>query len=86
MSSPSLVPDHDETLYFVHCDFGPEIGRAYIETDPDEADRETVIRAIASGEYNKVTRVLAVNVSAGTVRNVTSEIMAEVKARGTTVP
>jgi hypothetical protein len=56
---------------------------AYVETDPDDADRDKVIRAIASGEYTKVSKVLAVNVGAGTVRDATAEIMANVKERGT---
>ena len=71
MASPSLVPDHDETLYFVLCDYGPNVGRAYVETDPDEADRDKVIRSIASGEYTNVSKVLAVDVGAGTARDVT---------------
>jgi hypothetical protein len=85
MASPPLVPDHDDTLYFVLCDYGPKVGRAYVETDPDEADREAVIRAIAAGEYTKVAKVLAVDTAAGTVRDATAEIMAEVKDRETTV-
>lgn len=59
MPFPPLVPDHDDTLYFVLCDYGPKVGRAYVETDPDAADRQEVIRAIASGEYTKVAKVLA---------------------------
>jgi len=82
MASPPIVPDH-ETLYFVMCDYGPKVGRAYVETDPDEADRETVIQAIARGDYTKVAKVLAVDVGAGIVRDVTEEIMAEVMERGT---
>ena len=79
MSSPSVVPDHNDTLYFVMCDYGLAVGRAYVETDPDNAGRETVVQAIASGEYTKVSKVLAVNVGAGTVWDATAEIMAEVE-------
>ena len=40
---PSLVPSiEDRTLYFVLCDYGPEIGLSYYEADPDKSDRETV--------------------------------------------
>lgn len=85
MSSPSVVPDHNDTMYFVMCDYGPAVGRAFVETDPDSSDRETVIQAIAEGQYTKVSEVLAVDRAAGTVRNVTREILAEVEARGTTV-
>lgn len=86
MSSPSLVPEPAEgPLYFVMCDYGPAVGRAFVETDPDCADRETVIQAIADGQYTKVAQVLAVDRGSGTVTDVTAEIMAEVKARGTKV-
>ena len=50
-----------------------KVGRALVETEPDEADRDTVIRAIASGEYTKVSNVLAVDVGVGTVRDATAE-------------
>ena len=86
MSSPSVVPDHNDTLYFVMCDYGPAVGRAFVETDPDAADRQTIIAMIAGGQFTKVAEVLEVNRSAGTVRDVTAEILAEVKAHGTTVP
>jgi hypothetical protein len=79
---PSLVPSIEPAiLYFVMCDYGPKVGRAYVETDPDEADREHVIEAIAAGEYTKVAEVLAVDRASGTVRDVTAEIMAEVEER-----
>ena len=83
MSSPSLVPEADHTIYLVMCDYGPAVGRAFIETDPDAADRETIIQAIADGEYTKVAEVWAIDLAAGTPRNVTKEIMASVEQRGT---
>jgi hypothetical protein len=83
MASPPLVPEIEAggPLYFVLCDYGPKVGRAYVETDPDEADRKAIVQAIAAGEYTKVTQVLAVDVAAGTVRDATAEIMAEVDER-----
>ena len=40
---PSLVPEsrRDADLHFVLCDFG-KLGQAYVETDPNEADRDTI--------------------------------------------
>lgn len=63
------------------CDYGPAIGRAYVETDPDESDRNSVIRLIAEGQYSRVAEVLEVDRVRGTVRDVTVEIMAEVEER-----
>ena len=81
---PSIVPEIGEhTLYFVMCDYGPAVGRAFVETDPDSADRESIIQAIAEGQYTKVAEVLAVDRASGTVKDVTAEIMAEVEERGT---
>jgi hypothetical protein len=39
----SVVPSPDHDLHFVLCDFG-KYGKAYIETDPSEADRDTIVR------------------------------------------
>ena len=80
MSSPSLVPDLVEPgpLYFVLCDYGPKVGRAFVETDPDAANRQAIVRAIAEGQYTRVGAVWAVNIEAGIARDVTAEIMADV--------
>lgn len=40
-ASPSIAPDQGGPIYFVLCDYGPDIGRAYRETDPDEARHST---------------------------------------------
>jgi hypothetical protein len=53
MMSPPLVPQGNHDLYFVLCDFG-KYGQAYVETDPGQADRETILRNFIAGEY--VTR------------------------------
>jgi hypothetical protein len=80
---PSIVPEiaPNGPLFFVLCDYGPRVGRAYVETDPDQADREAIVQAIAAGEYTKVAQVLAVDLVAGTVRDATAEIMSEVRER-----
>jgi hypothetical protein len=50
--SPSLVPssDQDHDLHFVLCDFG-KYGKTYIETNPNEADRATIVRNMIDGQY-----------------------------------
>jgi hypothetical protein len=82
MSSPSLVPEIAVRgpLYFVLCEYGHR-GLEFVATDPECADRETNVQAIAAGEYTKVTQVLAVDLAAGKVSDATAEIMAEVSER-----
>jgi len=55
------------------CDYGPKIGRAYRETDPDAADRETVLNLMIRGEYSGPVQVLEVHLEAGRVRDVSAE-------------
>ena len=50
MSSPSVVPDHNDTLYFVMCDYGLAVGRAYVETDPDNSPSYRFRRIHQGGE------------------------------------
>src|SRR3954447_20505899 len=61
----------DAVLHFVLCDFG-QLGRAFVETSPENANREAVIRDIVSGQYDRPLRVLAVDPAAGWSSDVTS--------------
>jgi len=63
-------PD-DVTVYLVVNDFG-EFGRAFVETDIAEADRETVIRNFVSGQYSNALRVVAFNTAEGWSRDVSA--------------
>jgi hypothetical protein len=48
---PSIMPNgHDQTVYLVLDDFG-RMGRAYRETAVDEADLESTINDLMSGQY-----------------------------------
>src|SRR5690349_19767685 len=80
MSVPSIVPE-EGPLYFVFCDYGPEIGQAYYEADPERSDRETIVDNLMYGQYVGARRVLEVDVVAGTSRDVTEEIFGEVEDR-----
>jgi hypothetical protein len=76
MRTPSLAPDqqpHDVTVYIVLNDFG-ELGRAYVETDEEKADEETILSNIISGEYSNPVRVVAFNTVEGWSRDVTEDI------------
>lgn len=78
---PSLVPSIDDRcIYFVLCDFG-RFGRAYVETDPDQADRDTIIQNLISGQYDKPIRVLAVNVTANSVVDASEEVASVIHSR-----
>jgi len=58
--SLSLVPSPDHDLHFVLCDFG-KYGKSYVETDPSEADRDTIVRNMIDGQYGRPVRVIALN-------------------------
>jgi len=76
MRTPPLAPDEQSdgvTIYIVLNDFGP-LGRAFVETDEEEADETTVASKILSGEYSNPVRVIAFNIAKEWSRDVTEEI------------
>ena len=60
MSRRLPQPSDDVTAYLVLNDHG-QFGIAYVETDPAEADRETIIRNFLTGQYSNALRVVAFN-------------------------
>src|SRR3979409_1963269 len=70
---PSLVPSLGHDLHFVLCDFGKN-GHAFVETDPTHADRNTVIRNLIAGEYERPLSVIAFNLAEGWVYDVSESI------------
>ena len=54
-------------------DFGP-LGRAYVETDEAEADENTIVQNILSGDFSHPLRVVAFNTAEGWARDVTEDI------------
>jgi hypothetical protein len=77
---PPLVPSRDGTVYLVLDDFG-EFGRAYREAQEAQADRQTVLADLVSGQYEHPLRIVAFNTAEGWARDVTAEIAREVLAR-----
>src|SRR3979409_762853 len=73
-------PSDDVTAYLVLNDHG-QFGIAYVETDPAEADRETVIRNFLSGQYSNALRVVAFNTAEGWSQDVSEDIVSEVLER-----
>jgi hypothetical protein len=70
---PPLYPENDVTAYIVVEDFG-DLGRAFRETDLAEADFDTMVRNIISGEYRNPLRVVAFNTVEGWSRGVSEDI------------
>ena len=72
------VPDYqqDVTVYLVVNDFG-QLGKAYVETDIAEADREAIIRNFISGQYSNALCVVAFNTAEGWSRDVSEDIANE---------
>jgi hypothetical protein len=67
-------------VYLVLNDHG-QFGIAYEETDPAEADRETIIRNFQTGQYSNALRVVAFNTVEGWSRDVSEDIAGEVLER-----
>jgi len=80
MAHPGSDYPQDVTVYLVVNDFG-KLGKAYVETDTAEADRETVIRNLLSGQYSNALRVVAFNTAEGWSRDVSEDIANEVLER-----
>jgi hypothetical protein len=73
-SRTPLAPSQaDVTIHIVLNDFGP-LGRGYCETDEVEADEETVVENILSGQYSQPLRVVAFNTAEGWARDVTEDV------------
>jgi hypothetical protein len=79
---PRRVPQlpEDVTVYLVLNDHGKH-GLAYDETDPAEADRETIIHNFLSGQYSNALRVISFNTAEGWSRDVSEDIAGEVLER-----
>jgi hypothetical protein len=77
MTRATRDPPNDVTVYLVEEDFG-QLGRAYLKTDPAEADHETIVRNFISGRYDDALRVVAFNMVEGWSRDVSEEIAYDV--------
>ena len=78
--SPSVVPSFDVTVHLVLDDFG-KLGRAYLETDEERADFESVVQRMLAGEYKRPLRVVAFNTAEKWSRDVSEDVAWEVLNR-----
>jgi hypothetical protein len=75
MTSPRL-PNHGDAVYLVLDGFG-KFGQADRETDPRQADRQTVLANLSSGQYERPLRITACKTAEGWARDVTAQIVQE---------
>ena len=78
--TPPSLSGHSDTVYLVLDDFG-KLGQAYRETDPRQADRQTVLANLLSGQYQRPLRIVAFNTAEGWSRDVTRDMAEEALAR-----
>jgi hypothetical protein len=79
--TPSIVPnDTDQTVYLVLDDFG-RLGRSYRETDPTQADLETTIMDLMTGQFNNPVRVVAFNTAERWAEDASEDIAREIMRR-----
>src|SRR6266403_349460 len=80
--SPSIVPlEANQDTYLVLDDFGGRLGRAWRETNEEDTDRETLIREVMEDQYSHPTRIIAFNTAQGWSRDVTMDIVDELRRR-----
>jgi hypothetical protein len=78
---PSIVPNgHDQTVYLVVNNFG-KLGTAFAETDVAEADLETTITDLMSGQYNDPVRVVAFNTAEHWSEDASEDVAREILRR-----
>jgi hypothetical protein len=79
---PHRVPERsdDNTVYLVLNDHG-RLGIAYDETDPAEADLETIIGNFLTGQYGNALQVVAFNIAEGWAIDVSEDIAREILQR-----
>ena len=79
---PHLVSEYpdDVIVHLVVNDYG-KLGRAFVETDIAEADRETVLQNFLTGQYSNALRVVAFNTAEGWSRDVSEDIAGELLER-----
>jgi hypothetical protein len=78
---PSIVPSgHDQTVYLVINNFG-KLGTAFLETDIEKTDLETVIGDLMSDQYDDPVRIVAFNTAEGWSADASEDIAREILRR-----
>jgi hypothetical protein len=78
---PSIVPNsHDQNFYLVINNYG-NFGPAFAETDVSEADLETTITDLISGQYSDPVRVVAFNTAEHWSEDASEDVAREIMRR-----
>jgi hypothetical protein len=77
----SIVPEVEPTVYLVLDDYGPKIGRAYVNTDELQSTEEATIELMLRGEFSNPVRVVAFNAAEGWSRDMSVPIAQAVLLR-----
>ena len=78
---PSIVPNgHDRNFYIVVNNYG-KLSPAFAETDVGEADLETTISDLMSGQYGDPVRVVAFNIAEHWAEDASEDIAREILRR-----
>ena len=79
--TPSIVPSgHDQNFYIVVNNYG-KLGPAFAETDVGEADLETTINDLMSGQYSDPVRVVAFNTAEHWSEDASEDVAREIMRR-----
>ena len=78
---PRLPPGSDRDVYLVLDSFGSRLGRAWVETDEEDTDRDTLLRHLMEGQYSNPVRIVSFNTVEGWSRDASEEIAAELRQR-----
>jgi hypothetical protein len=79
--TPSIVPNgYDQNHYIVVSDYG-KLGIAFAETDVAEADLETTINDLVSGQHKEPVRVVAFNTAEHWSEDASEDIAREIMRR-----
>lgn len=81
--TPSIVPTGSgdaQTIYLVVNNFG-HLGTAFTETEVEQADLETVITDLMSGQYSDPVRVVAFNTAENWAEDVSQDVAREIQRR-----
>ena len=82
MPFPSIVPASDDRdVYLVLDSFGGKLGRAWRETDEEDADLPTLLESLVHGQYSNPVRIVAFNTAERWSRDVSEEIAQTIRRR-----
>jgi hypothetical protein len=79
--TPSIVPSGDDQTFYLVINNYRKVGTAFAETDLGEANLETTISDLMSGQYDDPVRVLAFNTSEHWSEDASEDVAREIMRR-----